>query len=310
MATVDAVNTIAESLKETDELPRKQIGEIVEVLGPDASLALLAETRRVQDEGGVAVRDGTRRRTDGGVFFSLAKAQLPKADRNRIFRIRPPKSPESERSADAPSSQNGSAPVARAVTPPPERARQEPLQVVAAPMAGGRRRVVEVEVLRSFPKPLPPSPMEVPVRPAGIARPSPVEPPRTQQELRPLRRIVTVAPPVRDEPPATPEAARDRVRTLLKGLSTPDQKRVIGELAREVGALPERAPFRGTDSSSSVAQSAGVDDATRERVLAAVTDALGLATEDLAVVLYGDNTPSTKSKARLALDRWRKRPGR
>ena len=78
MATADPVNTIAESLKETDELPRKQIAEIVEVLGPDASLAILAETRRVQDEGGVAVRDGTRRRTDGGVFFSLAKAQLPK----------------------------------------------------------------------------------------------------------------------------------------------------------------------------------------------------------------------------------------
>jgi hypothetical protein len=310
MATVNAVNTIAESLKETDELPRKQIGEIVEVLGPDASLALLAETRRVQDEGGVAVRDGTRRRTDGGVFFSLAKAQLPKADRNRIFRIRPPKSPESERPGDAPSSQNGSVPVARPVAPPPDRVRKEPVQVVAAPMAGGRRRVVEVEVLRSFPKPPSPSPVELPVRPAGMARPAPAEPLRTQQELRPLRRIVTVAPPVRDEPPATPEAARDRIRTLLKGLSTLDQRRVIGELAREVGALPERVPVRATESRGSVAQPSGVDDATRERVLAAVTDALGLATEDLAVVLFGDETPSTKSKARLVLDRWRKRSGR
>src|ERR1051325_10980394 len=82
MATDDAVTTITQSLKETDELPRKQIGEIVDVLGAEVALELLAETRRVQDERGIEVRDGTRRRTDGGVFFSLAKAKLPKADRN------------------------------------------------------------------------------------------------------------------------------------------------------------------------------------------------------------------------------------
>src|SRR5215475_8938960 len=93
MATDDAVTTITESLKETDELPRKQIAEIVEVLGADVALSLLDETRRVQGEGGIEVRDGTRRRTDGGVFFSLAKGRLPKADRNRIFRVRPPKAP-------------------------------------------------------------------------------------------------------------------------------------------------------------------------------------------------------------------------
>lgn len=307
MATADPVNTIAESLKETDELPKKQIAEIVEVLGPDASLAILAETRRVQDEGGVAVRDGTRRRTDGGVFFSLAKAQLPKADRNRIFRIRPPRSPESERAAEAAGGTNGS-PAPPRPPAPPERARPEGFETAAAQQqqVGGRRRVVEVEVLRSFPKPPAPSSVETQARPAGISRPVPAEPARPQQELRPLRRIVTVAP-VREEPPATPEAARDRVRGLLKGLAPTDQKRVLAELGREFGAFPEPALKRVVGHGPPVSgPSSGVDDATRERVLAAVTDALGLGTEDLALVLYGDDSPSTKSKARGALDRWRK----
>jgi hypothetical protein len=308
MATADPVNTIAESLKETDELPRKQIAEIVEVLGPDACLAILAETRRVQDEGGVAVRDGTRRRTDGGVFFSLAKAQLPKADRNRIFRIRPPKSPESERLAElaAPESSNGS-PVQARSAPALERPRTEvviPATATATPaqVAGGRRRIVEVEVLRSFPKPQ--APVEAPARPFGISRPAPTPPERPQQQLRPLRRIVTVAP-VRDEPPATPEAARDRARVLLKALVPSDQKRVLLDLCREFGMAKE-PPQRSASPREPTEPSSGVDEATRERVLAAVTDALGLGTEDLALVLYGEESPNTKSKARGALDRWRR----
>ena len=176
--------------------------------------------------------------------------------------------------------------------------------------------MVEVEVLRSFPKPPAPSSVgsvgsvgsvETQARPAGISRPVPAEPARPQQELRPFRRIVTVAS-VRDEPPATPEAARDRVRGLLKGLAPADQKRVLAELGREFGAFPEPAPKRVVGQGLPVVRqlSSGVDDATRERVLAAVTDALGLRTEDLALVLYGDDSPSTKSKARGALDRWRK----
>lgn len=314
MATADPVNTIAESLKETDELPRKQIAEIVEVLGPDASLAILAETRRVQDDGGVAVRDGTRRRTDGGVFFSLAKAQLPKAERNRIFRIRPPKSPESERAAAevaalAGSNGHGSpspSPAHPPAAPAVERIRPDAREALAN-QASGRRRVVEVEVLRSFPKPA--APVRVVEPRAEASRPAPVEPARHQQELRPLRRIVTVAP-TREEPPATPEAARERIRALLKALAPADQRRVLMDLGREFGAFSESSPKRPLAAPAAAAPSgppvSGVDDVTRERVLAAVTDALGLGTEDLARVLYGEDSPSTKSKARGALDRWRR----
>src|SRR5437773_9998996 len=93
MSTADAVNNIIQALNETDEQPRKQIAEIVDVLGGDVALGLLQEVKSVQETGGQAVRDGTRQRTPGGIFFSLAKGKLPKADRNRIFRLRPPNPP-------------------------------------------------------------------------------------------------------------------------------------------------------------------------------------------------------------------------
>lgn len=83
------------------------------------------------------------------------------------------------------------------------------------------------------------------------------------------------------------------------------------DLAREFGAVSE-SPTRKPQAVSAPGGApasppvSGVDDATRERVLAAVTDALGLGTEDLARVLYGEESPSTKSKARGALDKWRR----
>ncbi|HVU02676.1 MAG TPA: phosphorylated adapter RNA export RNA-binding domain-containing protein [Polyangiaceae bacterium] len=302
MATADAANTIAESLKETDEIPRKQIAEIVEVLGADASLALLAETQRVQGEGGIAVRDGTRRRTDGGVFFSLAKAQLPKADRNRIFRIRPPKSPESERAAQPqPESTNGHASAKADSSKTPDTTR------VAAPQTpqAGRRRMVEVEVLRTFPKSKAEPIREIVPReappPAPVAEPSPA-----RGDLRPLRRIVTVAAPV--ETPQTPEAAKERILALLKGLGAPDQKRVVGEVARELGVIPEPSGRRIVEPPRAEPKRE-VDTDVRERVLAAVTDALGLAPSDLAEVLFGEDSPAHRSKARLALDKHRKNRG-
>lgn len=312
MATEDAVTKIIEGLKESDELPRKQIAEIVEVLGPEVSLELLAETRRVQDEGGIAVRDGTRRRTDGGVFFSLAKGKLPKTDRNRIFRVRVPK-PVDESAEAAPSN---------VATPPPppkapviEARRPRPGEAPAVRDAKaapdlGRRRVVEVEVLRTHVKP------PVPVAPEARAPAPPVVQVKEERhpapELRPVRRIITVAPVVKEEPPATPQAARERVLAVVKGLSAGEQRKVIADVLRELGGVvaPEAAKHapepRRAPEPKRQEPSGGLDAGTRERVLAAVTDALGLSTTDLARVLYGDETPGAKAKARGALDRFRK----
>lgn len=297
MATADAVTTIAEALKETEELPRKQIAEIVGVLGPEVALELLTETRRVQDSGGVEVRDGTRRRTDGGVFFSLAKSRLPKADRNRIFRIRPPKT-EGAEGSDAPPP---GPPVA--VEKPRQAAAVAPVPIEDTRAAGaGRRRVVEVEVLRhhaKLPAPRPVlEPPPAPVAPAPRPEARPV-----QEERLPIRRIVTVATPVREEPPATPEAARDRVRVLLKGFAASDQRRVLEELLRELGGEVRtgRAPGPAAPTSPGA-----VDDKLREQVLASVTEALGLTSGDLARALYGEENQTARSKARVALERWRR----
>lgn len=113
----DPAAFIAATLRETEELPRSQIEKIVKVLGPEASLALLAEVERIEESGGLLVPDGGRRRTPGGVFFHLARQKLPRPHRYSIFA--PPKAPT---------------PPAPPSTPPP------------APRVG-RLRVIEVEPL-------------------------------------------------------------------------------------------------------------------------------------------------------------------
>lgn len=319
MSTADAVTTIIEALNEHEEQPRKQIAEIVEVLGADASLALLAETKQVQNTGGIEVRDGTRRRTDGGVFFSLAKSKLPKADRNRIFRVKVPKP---EPAAEAP--QNG-APKPPPPAPPVPQPKAEPRrpeqlnfpqhrQVVAsqkAADAGGRRRVVEVEVLRHAPKPAAPTaPESVRSSPAN-ARPAPAEPP--PPPARPVRRIVTVAAPPKEEPPpSTPEAAKDRVRQLLRELSKGEQRKVLLDLLEDVGGLPKPEPRREPKAPPPPPPpppSPKLDTSGKERVLAAVTEALGLTAGDLARVLYGDDSAGPKAKARAVIERYRRSRG-
>ncbi|HEX4341653.1 MAG TPA: phosphorylated adapter RNA export RNA-binding domain-containing protein [Polyangiaceae bacterium] len=324
MATDEAVTTIAESLKETDELPRKQIAEIVEVLGSDVALSLLAEVRRVQDEGGIEVRDGTRRRTDGGVFFSLAKGKLPKSDRNRIFRVRPPKLASDgaeeggQQTLPLPEAPPRPVPVRPVAAAAEEKPRPVPPAVKQIPATGplGRRRVVEVEVLRTHARPALERVPEVraPVAPrqaTAVREELKPEP----QEVRPLRRIVTVAPKVQEEaPPSTPEAAAEKLRASIKGLKVGEQRKVVLELLREIGGLPEPPvakkpppePKKPEPPPPPPPPQRGLDGATRERVLAAVTDALGLSTADLAEVLYGDDSPSLRAKARTALDRFRK----
>jgi hypothetical protein len=303
MATADAVNNIIQALNETDEQPRKQIAEIVEVLGDDIALGLLQEVKSVQDTGGQAVRDGTRQRTPGGIFFSLAKSKLPKADRNRIFRLRPPKpvvEAVPEPVAAAPAVAASPKPAAR------DDGRRRVVEFSASPRGnavggggGGRRRVVDVEVLRQNPRPTPAPPAPLAAVREAVPAQAP-EPPRTEEQ-RPLRRIVTIGP--REEPPPTsPEAAVTRVKTLLKALSTEEQRRVLSELLADLGgakpAPPARAPDNGTPE---------VVPALRERVLAAVTETLGLSTSDLARVLYGEESAGTRNKARAALERWRRK---
>jgi hypothetical protein len=333
MSTADAVNTIIDSLNEHDEQPRKQIAEIVDVLGADVSLALLAETRKVQDTGGIEVRDGTRRRTDGGVFFSLAKSKLPKADRNRIFRVKPPPRPE-DAANGSPSTPPPAAPAPVPVVPvaapvgrrEEPRARPAPVQQSLLPQRqaapppqrqvelGGRRRVVEVEVLRHSPKPAAAAPESHRSAPRAAPAPAP-EPQRT--ELRPVRRIVTVAAPPKEEPlPSTPDAARERVKGLLRELNKAEQRKVLLDLLEGVGGLPKPPeprreakpppPPPPPPPPQPTPPPARLDATGRERVLAAVTEALGLSASDLARVLYNDDAAGPRAKARAVLERYKR----
>jgi hypothetical protein len=78
-------NKIARKLGETNKAPQLQIRRIVEVLGPEQALAVLAEVKQVEANGGMLVPDGSRRRTPGGVFFVLARRHLAPAQQAAVF---------------------------------------------------------------------------------------------------------------------------------------------------------------------------------------------------------------------------------
>jgi PHAX RNA-binding domain len=83
--TRELVNTIAQQLGETQPGAIYQIRRIVQRLGADAALAFLQETQQIEAQGGQQLPDGSRRRTPGGVFFSLVKDRVSARDRAAIF---------------------------------------------------------------------------------------------------------------------------------------------------------------------------------------------------------------------------------
>src|SRR5262245_52716731 len=85
MADAALSDTILSALAETEALPRAQVAAVVDVLGESAAQRLLDETLKIESEGGLMTGDGQRRRTPGGVFFHLARRELPKDERVRIF---------------------------------------------------------------------------------------------------------------------------------------------------------------------------------------------------------------------------------
>ena len=59
--------------------------QVFVALGPDRTAALLAATLEVEAHGGMLVRNGTRRRTPGGVFFQLVRAHPTRRQRDARF---------------------------------------------------------------------------------------------------------------------------------------------------------------------------------------------------------------------------------
>src|SRR6516165_1323935 len=76
------VETLAQVLQE----PKKDLlTKVLRTLGPERTTAIFADTLQQEAAGGVLTKDGTRRRTAGGGFFQLVKAQATRQERRRLF---------------------------------------------------------------------------------------------------------------------------------------------------------------------------------------------------------------------------------
>jgi len=82
-----ATQEIAAALGETAHGPLGQVGRVVGRLGAERARAFLARTQEIEAGGGLMLPDGSRRRTPGGVFFHLVRADatLSPEDRTDIF---------------------------------------------------------------------------------------------------------------------------------------------------------------------------------------------------------------------------------
>src|SRR6266704_1093302 len=73
--------------------------QVLRMLGQDRCRVILEDTLQCEANGGMLRRDGTHRRTPGGVFFQLVKERVTPPARRRLF---PRPSPQ-PRKAPAPS---------------------------------------------------------------------------------------------------------------------------------------------------------------------------------------------------------------
>src|SRR4051812_12922780 len=102
MASEQTINTIAKALGESDEGPLAQIKAVLDNLGEQACLTLLAETEKIEKAGGLMRGDGSGRRSPGGVFFFLARQRLPRDVRAAIFNDKKPRDPNAPKSVPVP----------------------------------------------------------------------------------------------------------------------------------------------------------------------------------------------------------------
>jgi PHAX RNA-binding domain len=76
------VDYLAQVLQEPN---RRRLTQVLRTLGRDRTTALLADTLTCAANGGMLTKDGSRRRTPGGVFFQLVKEQATPQERQRLF---------------------------------------------------------------------------------------------------------------------------------------------------------------------------------------------------------------------------------
>ncbi len=103
---------IADRLGETDTMPRLLVKQIVYKCGAELASAWFNETLRVEEQGGMMMETLGRRRTPGGVFFFIAKKNMPAEYLQDVF----PKEAVWRKKKDARLTQPSESPAA----PPPE----------------------------------------------------------------------------------------------------------------------------------------------------------------------------------------------
>jgi len=85
-----ATQEIAAQLGETARGPLGQVGRVVGRLGADRARAFLTRAQEIEAAGGLMLPDGSRRRTPGGVFFHLVRADDTLTREDRVYIFPPP----------------------------------------------------------------------------------------------------------------------------------------------------------------------------------------------------------------------------
>jgi hypothetical protein len=143
MNATQTATSIATALGETEDIPVRQIGQVLEALGEERTKALLEQTLSIEQQGGLMVPDGSRRRSPGGVFFHLVRQELPRDAKQRIFYTQgdgKPKAPKPE--APFKSKRPRIIEVAKEIQPP--KARRRPFGAQEEPATdrdGARERI-------------------------------------------------------------------------------------------------------------------------------------------------------------------------
>ncbi len=81
----ELIKEIASELGETEDVAQMLIKRIVRTLGEERTRELVRHAKVIEEQGGMMVPDGSRRRTLGGVFFKLAKDAATPEERSRIW---------------------------------------------------------------------------------------------------------------------------------------------------------------------------------------------------------------------------------
>jgi hypothetical protein len=95
---------VSEIGNQLHEPNRALLRKIVIVLGVERAQSLLQQTLAIEAAGGQMTVDGTRRKTAGGVFISLARAQATdKKERQKLLDFPPKKKRDNAQGTDTPS---------------------------------------------------------------------------------------------------------------------------------------------------------------------------------------------------------------